>query len=182
MNGYNRKSVQASQRGKANREEGDLFEQLIIDSCEYYRKMGIALIDKTPEPFRVTRPLGKGQFIGHFTKQAQPDFKGTLKGGNTIVFDAKATVTDRISLSALSETQLDDLRMYDRLGADAGVLMCFSFRQFVYMPIVTFEFAKVLNGHKYWTAEEAMRKGTEVQFTGTRLKFLDENLKSEFKI
>ena len=39
----------AALRGKQNRAAGASFEQIIDTACQYYKKNGIAEIDKTPE-------------------------------------------------------------------------------------------------------------------------------------
>ena len=170
---YNAKSARASIRGRQNRNEGALFEEIISDSCDYYRERGIAVIEKTPEPFRVTRSLGKGQFQGHFTSQAQPDFKGVVRG-ECIVFDAKATTTGKIPITALTEAQKKGLLAYQRCGAIAGVLMCFNFRQYAWLEIGTFLTAKQVNGHQYWTYEEATAWGEDIEYKGNRLKLFNE--------
>lgn len=171
---YNHRSAQASYRGRLNRKEGAEFEKLIERSCEYYREKGIALIEKTPEPIRIlTKVDNHGTFKACFIKQAQPDFKGTLKGGKAIVFDAKCTSTDKINVSVLSTEQEKDLLMHNRLGAWAGVILCYSFKTFVMMPILTFTAAREHNGHKWWTADEAERKGYSVRFTGSMIDFLE---------
>lgn len=69
-------------------------------------KAGIADIQKTPEPFRVTRNLGKGRFEGHFIHCAQPDYKGIMMNGQGIIFEAKYTDHDRIMQNAVTETQV----------------------------------------------------------------------------
>ena len=76
-------------QGYINRAVGNSFEKYLIDACEVYAEAGIAFVEKTPEPFKVTgkKRIGKRLvFEGHFEKKAQPDFKGTLKGGRSIVF------------------------------------------------------------------------------------------------
>lgn len=82
--------MRAQITGKQARAAGNYFENMISASCEYYRDRGIAKIEKTPEPMK---PLGaknrKGQFLACYTKQAQPDYGGTLKGGQSIYFEAK---------------------------------------------------------------------------------------------
>jgi len=180
---YNAKSAAASLRGAQNRAEGALFEELIEKSCKYYADKGIAYIEKTPEPFRITKSLGKGQFQGHFTKQAQPDFKGTVRimvpgrcdyYGRSMVFDAKVTRTDRIPISVLSEEQRNALLLHKRLGAVSGVLMSFSFRKFYYLPIDVFLKAKEHNGHQYWTAAEIEKIYNPVEYKGGILKIFTE--------
>lgn len=180
---YNAKSAAASLRGAQNRAEGALFEELIEKSCKYYADKGIAYIEKTPEPFKVTKALGKGQFQGHFTKQAQPDFKGTVcimvpgrcdYYGRSMVFDAKATSTDRIPTSVLSDEQRESLLLHKRLGALSGVLMSFSFQKFYCLPIDVFLKAKEYNGHLYWTAAEIEKMFNPVSFTGGILRLFTE--------
>ena len=155
MNNYNKTSAMSSLRGAQNRAEGSAFEKLITTSCEYYEEKGIALIEKTPEPFRVTRNLKNGKFEGYFIKKAQPDFKGTIRSGKSIVFDAKATETDRINLSALTDEQVKRLELHRRLGAEAAVLLCFGFKEFAWIPFDIFIRAKDINGHKHWTIQES---------------------------
>lgn len=169
---YNAQSAQASRRGRANRDEGAIFERIISASCEYYRTAGLADIEKTPEPFRITRQLEQGKFIGHFAKKAQPDFQGCIKGGQSIVFDAKATSTDKIPTSALTDVQRETLLRHDLLGAISGVLMCYGFKTFAFVPIQTFLNAKKLNGHQHWTVHDAALHGETVRHTGTILDFL----------
>ena len=78
------KHMMAQIRGKQARVAGGYFENIISASCDYYLSRGLAKIEKTPEPMK---PLGaknrKGQFLACYTKQAQPDYGGTLKGGRT---------------------------------------------------------------------------------------------------
>lgn len=171
---YNAKSARASIRGRQNRDEGALFEKLISDSCDYYRERGIADIYKTPEPFKVTRALQQGQFIGHFAAKAQPDYQGVTSYGRHIVFDAKATMTDRIAVTALSDKQKEILARRHEMNAISGVLMCYSFKTFVFMPITTFLQAKWLNGHSYWTVEECAVQCKSARFDGKIIYFLQE--------
>lgn len=173
---YNAKSAQASRWGQFNRSEGAIFERYIGISCELYRREGVADIQKTPEPFVVTKELEQGRFVGHYARKAQPDFQGCLKGGRNVVFDAKATVTDKIQISVLTDEQRKILIQRADLGAVSGVMMSFSFKRFAFVPIDVFLRAKELNGHKHWTADEASKHGKEIRFTGSRLLFMDGDL------
>ncbi len=51
MNG----TCNASVRGRQNKADGALFEQMIEAACRKYRQIGIAEIEKTPEAMK---PLG----------------------------------------------------------------------------------------------------------------------------
>lgn len=188
---YNAKSAAASLRGRQNRAEGALFEELIEKSCKYYADKGIAYIEKTPEPFKVTRSLGNGRFEGYFAKQAQPDFKGTvlMRGscstetlsildlkpiGRSIVFDAKATNTGKIPIAALSDEQRRALITHKALGAIAEVYMSFGFKRFYRLPIDVFLKAKEYNGHQYWTAAEIEKIYNPVEYKGGILRLFTE--------
>ncbi|EOJ53967.1 hypothetical protein IGL07_002178 [Enterococcus sp. DIV1368f] len=50
------KSVQS----KMKNEQGKRFEKLILAGCDYYKKKGMAIIEKTPEPFSVKRKMQGG--------------------------------------------------------------------------------------------------------------------------
>ena len=107
-----------------NNAKGRFFENSIERACRYYKEEGIANIEKTPEPFRVLEKNHKnGTFKGRFMANAQPDFKGTLAGGKSIVFEAKYTGTDTIKASVLTKEHY-------RLGAIAGVCIGIEDRYF----------------------------------------------------
>ena len=75
------KHIRAQIRGKQARLAGGYFEAMIEGSCAYYRDRGLAKIEKTPEPMKPLGPKNqRGQFLACYTKQAQPDYGGTLKG------------------------------------------------------------------------------------------------------
>lgn len=154
---YDRKAALNAVRGAQNKRSVDLLERMIEEACAVYRSAGIAMIEKTPEPFRVTKRLSDGRFEGYFTAPAQPDFKGTLRDGRSIVFDAKHTDGDRIALSRLSETQREALILHQNLGAVAGIIAGFGTYQqrFAFIPIEVFLDAKKENGHLYWSIKDA---------------------------
>ena len=74
---------------------------------------------------KVLRYVDGGKFEAVFEKSAQPDFKGVVKGGRTVVFDAKFTEADRIRYQVLSDFQREALLKYSELGAIAFVLVGF---------------------------------------------------------
>ena len=97
-------------KNRLNNAQGQHFEREILAGCRMYESHGIATIDKTPEPFRVTSKNHRtGEFTGRFSTHAQPDFQGTLYGGRSIMFEAKRTSKDRITRNVLTDTQMDVL-------------------------------------------------------------------------
>ena len=71
---------------------------------------------------RPTRDLGNGKFIAYYEKHAQADYKGTLKGGRTVLFDAKYTADTRIDQSRVTREQAEQLDKYQRMGADCFIV------------------------------------------------------------
>lgn len=122
-------------QGAVNREQGDTFEDFLTVACEYYASVNAAEIEKTPEP---TRQLGAkdtaGRFSACYEKKAQPDYKGTLAGGRSIVFEAISTTRDRMEQRYVTEEQTKKLSRHDALGALCFVLITFSFVSFYRIP------------------------------------------------
>lgn len=142
-------------QGARNRASGQYFEEIIEATCRNYRLKGLAEIDKTPEPFKVERHAGQGKFIGHYVKQAQPDFKGTRLGGCSVVFEAKHTEKGRIEQSVVSDEQTGALNRHEKMGAECFVLVSFDFSLFYRLPWDIWKDMRQHFGHKYITPEEA---------------------------
>lgn len=159
-------------QGKRSKVVGDYFENLIESACVYYHDQGIAHIEKTPEPMKVLRPVPRqpGHFIACFEKAAQPDYKGTLKGGRGIVFEVKHTDHDRIDRGRLTQDQLDGLENHHRLGALAFVLVSFGFQHFFRIPWTVWRDMKKIYGRKYVKLEEL--ESYQVESIGMRILLL----------
>jgi recombination protein U len=142
-------------QGREARKAGGNFETYLDDLFTLYSKYDVMHIEKTPEPMRVIRPAGPGQFIACFQKSAQPDYKGTMKGGRCIVLEAKHTDSDRILQSALTENERDELEKYYRMGAIAGVVVSFGMRRICYIPYIAWKHMDLFAGHKHIKAAEA---------------------------
>lgn len=153
------KSPARQAQGSISHALGESFEAQILTACEYYRSICHAEIDKTPEPIKVIsgrhqNPSGCWSFEAVFTKQAQPDFQGTLCGGGSVVFEAKATDKDRIMQSAVTEEQARALESHANMGALAFVLVCLRGRAVYRVMWEDWQNMKELFGHKYMTAVE----------------------------
>ena len=111
----------ASYRGAMSNARGRQFEAVIDAGCRYYRMHGVANIEKPPEPFRCLHKGAGGIAKVRFMSHAQPDYKGVLKGGRAIVFEAKITDRDRIMQDVLTQKQADELDAFQELGADSFV-------------------------------------------------------------
>lgn len=178
MKGKTAASIRCSYMGARSRAEGAGFEAIISSACDYYRAIGQADIEKTPEPMK---PLGgadrSGRFLACYTKQAQPDYKGVLSGGRAIVFEAKHTDTGRLLYNRVSPAQAACLRRISQLGGIAFVLCSFNGREFYRIPWSVWENMKRTFGRKYITPTDVGSYRVRVAAPGVLL-FL-ENLKED---
>lgn len=140
---------------------GKNFEKIIIDACKYYRSQGIADITKVDEPFKVLKLYGYRQFKGQFTDKANPDFEGTLKGGQSICFEAKYTSHKRIAKSVISDKQEEVLSYKSVLGAVVGVCVGIVDRYF-FVPWEVWANMEEIYGKKSVNANDLARY--EVKF------------------
>ena len=136
-------------QGRAAKAAGTYFETRIDNSLVWYRAHQLAMVEKTPEPMHVLRRLSNGQFVCCFEKKAQPDYKGALKGGQSVAFEAKYTTGNRIAYTRVLDSQARWLDDYLALGAYCFVVVGFS-SGFVYrIPWTTWRDMKSLYGRKY---------------------------------
>ena len=157
--------------GMRNRAAGEEWERILEASCQHYRLTGEAEIEKTPEPMKPIGPKNaKGQFLACYTKKAQPDYKGTLSGGQAVVFEAKHTDSDRLQQSAVTPDQEKRLDRHMALGAECFVMVSFGFREFFKVPWATFRSMKEHYGRKYITPVDVQEY--KVRFIGGILYFL----------
>ena len=149
-------------RGAQSRAAGLDFETNIAIACEYYKKNRLACIDKTPEPIRQIGSMDKrGQFRGCYIKDAQPDFKGTLAGGQAVAFEAKSTASDRLMIDRVTPGQTDALQLHNDLGAAVFVLTLVQNR------VWRIDWGKwvmqaQVGKHKYFNADDLGKMATEI--------------------
>lgn len=166
------KQYRQSLQGKINRAQGAHFEEAIEAACVHYDLQGEAFIEKTPEPMKILKPINRqrGIFEAVFAKAAQPDYKGTIRGGQAVCFDAKYTSCDRIEQKAVTQEQKEALDKHEALGAWCFVLVSLGNR-FYRIPWDNWKDMKKRFGHKYMDAEDLAPY--EVEFKGGVILFLD---------
>lgn len=130
------------------------FEDIIDAACTYYRDHWIADIEKTPEPLAPVKELPGRKFIAVYKKKAQTDFKGTLAGGHSINFEAKATESEKMSYDRVTPGQAQRLERAYKLGGVAFVLCRFGPLDFYRIPWEVWRAMKEAFGHKYITPQE----------------------------
>ncbi|MCC0707002.1 Holliday junction resolvase RecU [Clostridioides sp. ES-S-0190-01] len=170
------KKLQQRYKNKVANAQGQHFENYINSACIIYRNDNRAEIDKTPEPFRVLSKDKTGKFTGRFIANAQPDFKGALKTGMCICFEAKYTLKDNIKRSVLTNTQLETLDRYYHMGAITGVCIGIQDR-FYFIPFLVWKNMKNCFGRQYVKQEDIKR--FEVKFFNGAVLFLDYITKDE---
>ena len=145
-------------QGKINKAQGDHFENIVTASCYYYEAHNIAMIEKTPEPFKIigkeTERTGKQIFKGVFKKKGQPDFKGTLNNGQAICFEAKHTDADTIEQNRVTEEQARCLSIHAKLGAIVFIIVSLNMQNFYCVPWRIWQDMKELFGRKYMNKAE----------------------------
>lgn len=167
----NMRHYRAVLNGQRNRAAGEEWERIIEASCQHYRLKKLAEIEKTPEPMKPVGPKNaKGHFQACYTKQAQPDYKGTLAGGRAVVFEAKHTASDRLQQSVVTDDQEKRLNRHMALGAECFVLVSFGFKEFFKVPWAVFRDMKGHYGRKYIKAEDVQEY--KVRYIGGVLHFL----------
>ena len=141
-------------QGAVSKAQGQRFENRLDASFAVYKEHGFAIIEKTPEPMHPVKNLGGGKFIAFFQKQAQPDYKGVVKGGRAVMFEAKFTRTDRIEQSRVSPGQTEYLDRHQALGARCYVLAGFSSGNVYRLPWNVWRNMKKAFGRKYITEDD----------------------------
>ena len=146
----NGKKYVNSQEVKAEKEHRSLLsaanrgmslEEDINLSNEYYRDMGIALINKRPTPINIVKvDYSKGARItdAYFEKQSTTDYNGVYKG-KYIDFEAKNTKSETsFPLSNISEHQIVHLKNVIKHGGIAFFIICFQLKNEVYLLDASF--------------------------------------------
>lgn len=141
--------------GAQSRALGAAFERQIEISLAWYKRNDIAVIDKTPEPMKPIKPMGAGRFVACYTHAAQVDYAGTLTGGRSVRFEAKATTSGRFEYKRVSGEQLKNLCDHAKRGACCFVLCAFAADRVYRLPWWAWEQFPETLGRKYWTEADA---------------------------
>lgn len=143
------KDPRRQRQGAASKAQGKLFEDRLDAAFARYRESGFAIIEKTPEPMRPTESLGNGRFVAYFEKKAQPDYKGTIKGGRTVMFEAKFTSSVKMEQNRVTPGQAEYLDQHQALGARCYIVAGFSTGNVYRLPWNVWRDMKALFGRKY---------------------------------
>lgn len=136
-------------QGKVSKAKGKHFEERLDTAFLYYDEKGFASIEKTPEPMKPAKSLGNGKFVAFFEKKAQPDYKGTIKGGRAVMFEAKYTDSEKMEQSRVNKDQTEYLEKHHNLGARCYVLIGFGSGEVYKIPWDIWRNMKAIYGRKY---------------------------------
>lgn len=164
--------------GSSSRKNGQYFESLIDVTCSYYKQRRIADIQKTPEPMRILEAIDRSKriFKATFEKQAQPDYKGVVKGGKSIIFEAKHTNGKSIAQDRLSHEQVENFKSHHDLGAECFVLVSFEMKNFYKIPWEIWRDMQFIFKKK--SVNQSDIKGYEVNYLNGIINFIEmERLK-----
>ena len=164
-----KKDPKRQELGRISRKNGQHFEAVIQKTFDYYRERGFADIEKTPEPMKVIKSIGRGQFIACFEKKAQPDYEGTVKGGRTVIFEAKFTTSDRVLQDRVIDVQSQYMDRKSALGARCFVICGFMSKQVYRVPWQDWKNMKNIFGHKYATEDDLEKYRVSKAWNGTLL-------------
>lgn len=131
------------------------FENLIEFSNRQYEARGLAIVNKRPTPVKIMQKLNGGWIKGFLDKQSTVDFDGTIRGGRSIVFEAKQIKKEnRFDLKNIEPHQVDYLAKCHALGAISFLLIEFAGLKTVYLlPYETLKY--------YWERRQKGARGTQ---------------------
>ena len=164
-------STDKRSRGWMSRERGKAFEARIDASFEYYRSRGYAAVEKTPEPMKPLKDLGSGRFIACYEKKAQADYKGVMKGGREVVFEAKYTASDRLTQDRVTPEQTVFMNEHTALGARCFVIGGFASGNVYLIPWAVWADMKTHFGRKYAKEADLEAYKTKTGWNGTLMLF-----------
>lgn len=105
---------------------GRYTENIVESALRYYENSGEAVVKHIPTPVRITKT--KGKYVeGIKGKGLFVDYQGTLRGGTSVVFDAKSTKSKTsFPLANIPLHQLNYMRAHGRMGAESFVIIHFT--------------------------------------------------------
>jgi penicillin-binding protein-related factor A (putative recombinase) len=112
-------------RGLKSKKAGDYYERIIERLNQYYMTQDLGMIKKRFEPYvRVSKNLSNHRFLAVNTGAAGADFEIFLRDGRSGLIELKYRSSTMITLDAINEKQIDELKLLDRWGFVACILVC----------------------------------------------------------
>lgn len=106
---------------------GDVLEDLINQTNEFYQKQKLGRVDKINTPIKVVDIDSQGIIKkGFFEKKSTVDFLGIIQGIG-VAFDAKETANKSLPLINIHDHQIEYMRDIHEQGGLAFIICHFSF-------------------------------------------------------
>lgn len=106
---------------------GGALEEMVNVTNRYYRKSGLALVQKIPTPIQVSRmDRERGKItLAYFGEKSTVDYLGVVQG-IPICFDAKECASTTFPLSNIHEHQIQFMKEYEEQGGISFLLLYFT--------------------------------------------------------
>ncbi len=105
---------------------GSSLENLINQSNEKYRELGLALVQKIPTPIKPVEIDDKRHItLGYFEQKSTVDYIGVVQSF-PVCFDAKECSSDSFSFSNLHEHQFKFMEDFENQGGISFLIIYFS--------------------------------------------------------
>ncbi len=126
---------------------GDVLEETLNYTHDYYRQLGLCRIDKVSTPVKVVEIDQQGHIVkGFFEKKSTVDFIGIIQGV-FVAFDAKETNLKSLPLKNIHDHQMAYMKDITRQGGLAFIITHFKFNDtYFLLPFETLE--------RYYTQNE----------------------------
>lgn len=156
---------------------GDVLEDLILITNEFYKEQGYAQVDKIATPVKVMELNERKQVtLGYFDKKSTVDFLGVAQG-LAIAFDAKETNQLSFPLSNIHKHQLDYMESFNAHGGYAFVILHFKKKDEYYLlsiDLINYFLKEAEAGGRKSIPYEAMKDAIPIPlFNGRYLNYLE---------
>ncbi len=112
---------------KSRGHRGDVLEELLLTTNDFYRSKRLGRVDKVSIPIKVIEIDHQGMITkAFFEKKSTVDFQGIIQGVG-IVFDAKETALKSLPLQNVHEHQIEFMHDIDEQGGLAFLIVHFKF-------------------------------------------------------
>lgn len=155
-------TTRPSTRGRRNTRAGAYFEKQLRETFATLETWGMCALSKAPTPLKIISRAEEGVFRARIIVSGQPDFYGVIRGGRSVVIEAKYTGTGQMLASRLLEHQEAALRRHAELGALTLVAVSFGSLRIGLIPFSEWCAMKSILGRKYVTFEDLEAHGWAV--------------------
>ena len=112
---------------KSRGHRGDVLEELLLATNEFYRSKRLGRVDKVSVPIKVIDIDHQGMITkAFFEKKSTVDFQGIVQGVG-IAFDAKETALKSLPLQNVHDHQIEFMHDIDEQGGLAFLIVHFKF-------------------------------------------------------